>query len=68
MSSTRGKGLYNHPEVDRIWGIKGGSLEDSILSTWTSKMANIMDPILPILPVLGYWAIILGSFGGPGTR
>ena len=25
-----------------------------------------MDPILPILSMLGYWAIILGSFGGPG--
>ena len=25
-----------------------------------------MDPILTILSVLGYWAIILGSFGGPG--
>ena len=35
--------------------------------TWTSKMAKIMDPILPILSILGYWAIILGSFGGPGT-
>ena len=30
-------------------------------------MAKIMDPILPILSVLGYWSIILGSFGGPGT-
>ena len=29
-------------------------------------MAKIMDPILPILSALGYWAIILGSFGGPG--
>ena len=27
-------------------------------------MAKIMDPILTILSVLGYWAIILGSFGG----
>ena len=27
-------------------------------------MAKIMDPILPILSVLRYWAIILGSFGG----
>ena len=34
--------------------------------TWTSKMAKIMDPILPILSMLGYWASILGSFGGPG--
>ena len=33
--------------------------------TWTSKMAKIVDPILS---VLGYWAIILGSFGGPGSR
>ena len=24
-----------------------------------------MDPVLPILSILGYWAIILGSFGGP---
>ena len=29
-------------------------------------MAQIMDPILPILSVLRSWAIILGSFGGPG--
>ena len=33
-------------------------------------MAKIMDPILPIyiyiLSVLKYWAIVLGSFGGPG--
>ena len=36
--------------------------------TWTSKMAKIMDPILPILSVLRCWAIILGSFGGPGTK
>ena len=25
-----------------------------------------MDPTLPILPVLGYWAFILVSFGGSG--
>ena len=31
-------------------------------------MAKIMDPILPILSILGYWAIILGSFGGPGDN
>ena len=30
-------------------------------------MAKIMDPLLPILSILGYWAIVLGSFGGPGT-
>ena len=29
-------------------------------------MANIMDPILPIASIMGSWAIILGSFGGPG--
>ena len=29
-------------------------------------MPKIMDPILPIVSVLGYWAIIMGSFGGPG--
>ena len=28
-------------------------------------MAKIMDPILPILSILGYWAIILGSFVAP---
>ena len=33
---------------------------------WTSKMAKILDPILSILSILGYWAIILGIFGGPG--
>ena len=26
-----------------------------------------MDPILPILSILGYWFIILGFFGGPGN-
>ena len=29
-------------------------------------MAKRMDPILPIPSILGYWSIILGSFGGPG--
>ena len=29
-------------------------------------MAKRMDPILPILSILGYWATTLGSFGGPG--
>ena len=31
-----------------------------------AKMAKIMDPVLPILSILEYRAIILGSFGGPG--
>ena len=31
------------------------------------QKAKIMDPILPVLRTLGYWAIILGSFAGPGT-
>ena len=31
-------------------------------------MAKIMDPILPILSMLGNWSIILGSFGGPGMN
>ena len=30
-------------------------------------MAKIIDPILSLLSILGYWAIILGSFGGPGS-
>ena len=29
-------------------------------------MAKVMDLLLPILSNLGHWAIILGSFGGPG--
>ena len=37
-------------------------------STWTSKMPKIMDPILPVVSGLGCWAIILGTFGGPGRR
>ena len=37
------------------------------VAAWTAKMAKIMDPILPILSILGYRAIILGSFGGPGA-
>ena len=31
-------------------------------------MAKIMDHILPIVSILRYWAIILGSFGGPGEK
>ena len=27
---------------------------------------SIMDPILPILLLLGYWAIVFGNCGGPG--
>ena len=30
------------------------------------SMAKMMDPLLPILSMLGYWAIILVSSGGPG--
>ena len=30
-------------------------------------MAKIMDPVLPILSILGYRAIILGSLGGLGN-
>ena len=30
-------------------------------------MAKIMGPILRILSILGYWAIIWGSCGGPGS-
>ena len=29
-------------------------------------MAKTMDPILPRLSILGYWAILMGSFGSPG--
>ena len=39
-----------------------------IPGTWTSKIAKIMDPILPsMLSILEYWAMILGFFEGPGT-
>ena len=34
--------------------------------TWSSKMAKIMAPILPIVFILRYWVIVWGSFGGPG--
>ena len=30
------------------------------------KWPKMMNPMLPILSILGYWAIILGTFGGPG--
>ena len=30
------------------------------------SIAKIRDPILPRVSILGYWAILLGSFGGPG--
>ena len=26
-----------------------------------------MDPVLPILSILGYWSVVLGSCGGPDT-
>ena len=29
-------------------------------------MAKTLDPKLPILSNLGYWAIALGTLGGPG--
>ena len=29
-------------------------------------MAKKVDPVLPILHILRYWAIIFDSFGGPG--
>ena len=32
------------------------------------SMAKIMDPTLPLLSILGYWAIVLSSFGGPGCN
>ena len=32
------------------------------------KEPKIMDPILPVLSILGYWSIILGSVGGPGRH
>ena len=28
-------------------------------------MTKKMDPILLVFSILGYWSIILGSFGGP---
>ena len=34
--------------------------------TWNSQLPKIMDPILPILSIFGHWAIVLGTFGGPG--
>ena len=30
-------------------------------------MAKTIDSIRPILSILGYWAIVLGSVGGPGN-
>ena len=50
-----------------LWDRNSESLQaHSNAATWTSKMAKTMDPTLPILSILGYWAMILGSFGGPG--
>ena len=34
----------------------------SFPSTWTSKMPKRMDPVLPILSILGYWADVLGTW------
>ena len=48
-----------------LYGILSG-LTKSTDHPSTSKMAIMIDPILPIPSILGYWAIILGSFGGPG--
>ena len=41
-------------------------LSSEVPDLQNGKMANIVDPILPILSILAYWAIVLGSFGGPG--
>ena len=32
-----------------------------------ATVPKIMDTILPLLSTLGYWAIMLGTFGGPGN-
>ena len=53
----------NQPSRLGRWGLCFGWFYSL---TWTSKMAKIVDPILPIPCILGYWSIILGSFGGPG--
>ena len=31
-------------------------------------MPKIIDSILPILSILVYWDIVLGTYGGPGTH
>ena len=43
------------------------SIKDPRLQKGT-KRDRIMDPILPLLSILGYWAMILGPYGGPGIR
>ena len=70
--ADRSAGPHFLAVVDELCGPRRGSNELHPRSlgpppgpAWTSKMAKIMDPILAILSILGYWAIILGSFGGP---
>ena len=47
----------------RALELRGQIWDEKVLQgpTWTSKMAKILDPILPVLSMLE-WAIILGSF------
>ena len=45
-----------------------GTLGPKYLIYCSSKRAKIMDPILPIVSILRSWAIILGSFEGPGSH
>ena len=35
-------------------------------AAWNSKLPEIMDPVLPVLPIWVYLGIVLGTFRGPG--
>ena len=47
-------GLYPYWLLDYCHGIW-------VLGTWTSQIPKIMDPTLPRLLILGFWAINVGA-------
>ena len=50
----------NSPQLRNVLEIIRGS-NYGVGYPWSSDMPKIMDPILPILSVFGYWAIVLGT-------
>ena len=54
---------YCSPSVGLQSGQHSGSISQN--REYRQYSPKIMDPMLPILSVLGNWAIIFGHFGGP---
>ena len=61
--------LFQGPMAWIVESVGGGlGLSQSRQIYLDLQNGQIRNPVLLILSILGYRAIILGSFGGPGTR